>query len=53
MKFATTSSLVLLACSLFQLAYAVPVPAPFPDVPLKRVADNDALAVDYMENLIF
>lgn len=40
MKFATTSSLVLLACSLFQLAYSVPVPALVPDVPLKRVAEE-------------
>ncbi|KAN0129382.1 hypothetical protein V8E53_012866 [Lactarius tabidus] len=54
MKFATTSSLVLLACSLFQLAYSVPVPAPYPDAPLKRAeAETDALTVDYKENLIF
>ena len=36
MKFATTSSLILLACSVFQLACSVPIPAPVPDVLLKR-----------------
>jgi hypothetical protein len=44
MKFAPTSSLFILACSLFQLVFSVPVPALVPDVPLKRVADSASYA---------
>jgi hypothetical protein len=42
MKFATTSSVILLAFSLFQLAYTLPVPAPLHDAPYKRTTDESA-----------
>jgi len=56
MKFAAASSFILLAFSLAQLTHALPVPAPLPDSPYKRTAnetDGGALDVNYRESVIF
>jgi len=56
MKFATTSTFILLAFSLLQLVQSLPVPAASPDAPHKgavvEVDDRD-VNLDTVNNVIF
>ena len=50
MKFATTSSIILLAFSLVQLAYTLPVPVSLPDAPYKRTANESGEVPHYLSD---
>ncbi|KAH9163299.1 hypothetical protein EDB89DRAFT_2078937 [Lactarius sanguifluus] len=54
MKFATASSIIVLAFSFLQLAHSLPAPAVPASTPLPSgVPNHEALVAPYRENVIF